>query len=310
MTAFSSSLQEFPFSLLARQAGGTLNDLQTGCHDEVPGLEPWYGYVPSLAAGVTFSVIFGLLLLGHVFNATKPPRTHSIILAVSALTELIGWAARTWASKCPYNKAAFTMQIITLIIAPVFVTAAIYVLLGLVIGMRGHAYSLIKPRLYIYIFCTCDVIALLVQAAGAALASRAFDQGRDTSRGAHIVVGGVVFQLATMTVFATLFLIFLYRSRQVATSTPLLLMIASLWVSFLAVFIRSVFRCVQLVQGFKGHLSTTEAFFIALDGAVMSLAIAVFNFIRLPGTAGSRREKPPANLDGNTNTNTNTSTTT
>lgn len=298
MSAPSSLLQAHPLSLLLRQADGTLDDLQTGCHDEVSGLEPWYGYVPSLAAGVTFSVIFGLLLLGHVFNAIKPPRTHSIILAVSALTELIGWAARTWASKCPYNKAAFTMQIITLIVAPVFVTAAIYVLLGLLIGVRGNGYSLIKPRLYIYIFCTCDVIALVVQAAGAALASRAFDQGKDTSRGAHIVVGGVVFQLATMAVFATLFLTFLYRSRQATSSTAQLLMIASLWISFFAVFIRSVFRCIQLVQGFKGHLSTTEAFFIALDGAVMSLAIAVFNFMRLPKDVGDQREKPPTNLNG------------
>lgn len=30
--------------------------------------------------------------------------------------EVIGWAGRTWSSKCPYNSTAFLMQISTLII--------------------------------------------------------------------------------------------------------------------------------------------------------------------------------------------------
>lgn len=273
-----SSTTSVPPSVLR----GPDSPIYTGCWALQSDIEPWYGYEPSFAAGVAFSVIFFLSLCAHLAASFQSPRSYSIILAVSALTEGTGWAGRTWASKCPYNKSAFQMQIITLIIGPVFVTAAIYVMLGYLIRLRGVQYSTLKPKVYVYIFCTCDVIALIVQAAGAALASRAFDQGEDTSKGSHIVVGGVAFQLVTMLVFAILFLVFLLRSRSTLVSKRQHFMVLAMWISFVAVFVRSIFRCIQLGQGFHGYLSTHEGFFIGLDGAIMGLAIVVFNFIRLP----------------------------
>lgn len=232
------------------------------------------------------------------------------------------------------------MQIITLVIGPVFVTAALYVMLGDLIHARGAHFSPLKPKLYIAIFCTCDVVALVVQATGAALASHAFDTGGDTSHGAHIVAGGVIFQLVTMLVFATLFLVFLARSgkalkhapsapgggsvaaaERAGSDAPIHLketskkgrpwdrrsndneldqarlrehdddqlrtrapakhnaLVLAMWFSFVAVYVRSIFRAVQLMQGFRGYLATHEKFFIGLDGVVMFLAIAVFNIV-------------------------------
>lgn len=238
------------------------------------------------------------------------------------------------------------MQIITLVIAPVFVTAALYVMLGDLIRTRGEHFSVLKPKLYIAVFCTCDVIALVVQATGAAMASHAFDTGKDTTPGAHIVAGGVIFQLLTMLVFAFLYIIFLVRSEkalkhrrggtgyaatgprrtrvgrgerpgsdapihlkesssrpwnshlhdqddqdqdrlhhendeELQTRAPVkdTLFVLAMWFSFVAVYVRSVFRAVQLLQGFRGYLGTHEKFFIGLDGVVMFLAIAVFNFV-------------------------------
>lgn len=38
------------------------------------------------------------------------------LFVMGALTEIIGWAGRTWSAECPYNNNAFLMQISTLII--------------------------------------------------------------------------------------------------------------------------------------------------------------------------------------------------
>jgi hypothetical protein len=58
------------------------------------------------------------------------------------------------------------MQITTLIIAPVFFTAALYVLLGVLIKLLGRQSSLLSARMYAIMFVTCDVISLVVQVSG------------------------------------------------------------------------------------------------------------------------------------------------
>jgi len=190
----------------------------TGCQALLPGLDASYGYQPSLAADITLSTLFFLSFCVHLFRTVQLCKWTSIILSVRALVELLGWATRTWGSKCPYNKTAFIMQVTTRIIGPVFITAAIYVILGELIQVRGTEYLLLRPRLYVIIFCACDAIALFVQATGATLAGCAFDNGTDTTPGSHTVAGGVIFQLATVAVFALLLVVFLMRSQSVSVT--------------------------------------------------------------------------------------------
>lgn len=75
-----------------------------------------YGYVPSLAPGIAFVVLFGLSTLIHLGQTIWTRRWWTIVFALGAVTELLGWAARTWSAECPYNLNAFLMQITTLII--------------------------------------------------------------------------------------------------------------------------------------------------------------------------------------------------
>lgn len=83
-----------------------LSELTKGCHALIPGVETSYGYEPSFAAGAVFTALFAVSLLGHVWRSAQYRKTASVLLAVSALTEVLGWAARTWGAKCPYNSPA------------------------------------------------------------------------------------------------------------------------------------------------------------------------------------------------------------
>lgn len=56
-------------------------------------------------------------------------------------------------------------------------------------------------------------------------------------------------------------------------------LLAAVFISLTMIFIRSIYRTVELLQGWSGYLITHEGYFIGLDGAIMVVAIAVFNFL-------------------------------
>jgi hypothetical protein len=248
-----------------------------GCYKLIPGVETSYGYVPTRSAGITFCVLFFLSFIGHFVRAIQIRVWSSYVLAIAAIVEVIGWGARTWASQCPYNGTAFLMQITTLVISPVFVAAAIYVCFGYLIRRRGIEYSVLTPKVYLWIFCTCDTIALFVQAAGAGLASHAFNNGDSTEKGTRTVAGGIIFQLLTMAVFSFLVAVFELRARKVESTRNEKIILAAMSLSYVCIFIRSVYRAIALLQGFHGELTIHEKYFIALDGAMLVIALVVFN---------------------------------
>ncbi|KAK7728255.1 Envelope glycoprotein gp160 [Diaporthe eres] len=255
--------------------------IQTGCYAYTDLLEPSYGYIPSFAGGLVLSILFAIPFFYHTFRSIQLRKATSILLALGALTELIGWASRTWAAKCPYNHDAFLSQIVTLIIAPVFFSAALYVLLGKLIHDLGRASSILSAKWYTIIFCTCDIVSLIIQAVGGAMASMA-DTNEEQDRGTNIMEAGIGFQLATMTLFGVLLGDFAWRilSRRFglrnAVTRGLKLVLIAIFISFVMIYIRSIYRTIELAQGWRGHLITHEAYFIGLDAAIMVVAVAVF----------------------------------
>ncbi|KAK4226537.1 RTA1 like protein-domain-containing protein [Podospora fimiseda] len=208
-------------------------------------------------AGITFDILFGLLTIGHFFVFALHRRWTSILFAIGSLSKLtiffspyysfcdiiiLFFSGRTFASPCPYNQTAFLLQITTLIIVPTFHSAALYVLLAVLINLLSTP-SLLNPKFYAIIFCTCDILSLIIQTIGDGLASEATNQpDGDTDPGTHTMVAGIVFQLFTMTIFAVLVVGFLRR----------------------------------LAEGWQGNLITQEGYFIALDGALVFVASAVW----------------------------------
>ncbi len=199
------------------------------------------------------------------------------------------------------------MQITTLIIAPVFFTASLYFLLGVLIKLLGRQSSILSARMYAIVFVTCDVISLVVQvrsfpqkdlshasffcnisrsrlldtdvdaqAVGGAMASQASGQRKNTQPGTNVMMTGVVFQLASMTIFAGIALDFIRRSTRIRIPPGYIAVMAAMFISLIAVYIRSIFRAIELAEGWTGYLMLHERYFIALDGSLMALAVGVF----------------------------------
>jgi hypothetical protein len=88
-----------------------------------------------------------------------------------------------------------------LTIAPAFMAAGVYLCLRRVVYAFGKENSRISPETYTRLFIPCDVISLVLQALGGALASEASHQHKSSALGDHIMVAGLAFQALTLAVF-------------------------------------------------------------------------------------------------------------
>jgi hypothetical protein len=88
----------------------------TKCFPFDPHNRNLYEYSPSLAAGIVFVVLFFFTTTAHFVQSIWTRRWWMLVFAIGALTELMGWAGRTWNAECPNNLNGFLMQIVTLIL--------------------------------------------------------------------------------------------------------------------------------------------------------------------------------------------------
>lgn len=155
------------------------------------------------------------------------------------------------------------------------------------IRVAGRHTSPIGPRVYLLIFSTCDVISLVIQAVGGALASLAetAEPPKDTKPGTHTMVAGIVFQMASITVFAVLFVLFVVRARNSNLPRKNYILLGATAFSTVMIYVRSIYRTIELSQGWRGYLITREPYFIVLDGVMIVLATGVFIVIH-PGWFG------------------------
>ena len=179
--------------------------------------------------------------------------------------------------------------------APTFFTAGAYVILGRIISILGRKTSPISPVLYLWIFCTIDVISLVIQAVGGGLAAVAFNSTPegDTDIGTNIMVAGIDFQLASVVVFSVLFFVVLYRATAVLhlsilkIDRNLQVLVFATSFSILLIVMRSIYRTIELAGGWTGPVIETERYFLALDGAPMAAAVIIFNIFH-PGALINR----------------------
>ncbi|WEW61466.1 hypothetical protein PRK78_006956 [Emydomyces testavorans] len=175
-----------------------------------------YGYYPNFAASIIFTVFFGLCALFQLgFGAYYKTWTFMIALAVGALLEMAGYIGRILLHDNPWATGPFKLQIVTLILGPTLVAAAIYLTLKHIVLFLGSEYSRIAARLYTWIFISCDVCSLVLQAIGGGVAAAA---GRSDKAkldiGNRVIITGIAFQVVTMSACGLLGLDFFIRASR------------------------------------------------------------------------------------------------
>ncbi|KAJ7607929.1 RTA1-domain-containing protein [Roridomyces roridus] len=272
-----------------------------------------YGYVPQEAIAILFVVLFGISTMLHVGQAIWFRLWWLLpTAALCGLGEVIGWSGRLWSSINPIADTPFLMQISSIIIAPTPLLAANFIILARVIQRLGTSYSRLTPKWYTILFLPCDIIALVVQGVGGGMASAA-DTLDGANQGAHVMLGGIIFQLVVIIMFSSLGTDFFlhYRNdrpvrkndatgRRGVLTPQLKIMLLALAFSCVTLFIRSIYRIIELAGGWHGRIIHTEVYFNVLDGGMVTLAIWTMNFAH-PGFFLVQRERRDLELEGKGN---------
>jgi len=101
--------------------------------------------------------------------------------------------------------------------------------------------------------------------------------------GKTIVVAGLIVQVVFFGLFVVAGALFHARMRRTPTTkcsgTPWEKHMLSLYIVSILIFVRSIVRVVEYVQGYDGFVMTHEAFLYIFDGLVMFFATLVMNWI-------------------------------
>ncbi|KAI6127291.1 RTA1 like protein-domain-containing protein, partial [Pisolithus sp. B1] len=261
-----------------------------------------YNYVPTEWICITFVALFGINTVLHLFQSYKFRMWWLIPTVILAgILEVLGWSARLWSSISPTLLTPFEIQLVGTILAPTPFLAANFLVLGKIISHLGPEYSRLSPKLYTLIFCTFDVICLIIQAVGGAMAANEVNQNQNPDSGGNIMLIGVTIQLCAMAVYvlcAGEFLLrFLNNTPIRKNSTPvseekrhakimewiiIRWLILGLVIQAFCLFVRAVYRSIELSNGWSGPIISTQAYFNVFDGLMMTIAVYTMNLIH-PG---------------------------
>ncbi|KAI9651853.1 MAG: hypothetical protein M1829_002125 [Trizodia sp. TS-e1964] len=258
--------------------------------------QSYFNYRPNLAINSIFLALFLLSFVTYVLQGVLSRRALVFCFAMTCgcILEILGYIGRIMAYHNPFQQPGFLMQICCLTIGPAFFAGGIYLLLRQIVIVFGPENSLIAPESYTRIFIPCDLISLILQAVGGAMASIESGDGTgDTSLGSHIMVAGLSFQVFTLLCFILLCSIFAVRtvSRMRAMGDAALeprhaalraswkfrLFLVAIALATVCIFVRSIYRVIELAEGWRGELIKNEDLFIGLEGVMVIVAALLLN---------------------------------
>jgi hypothetical protein len=144
-------------------------------------------------------------------------------------------------------------------------------------------------------FIPCDVISLVLQAIGGALAATAAHNHKSADLGSNIMIAGLSFQVVTMLAFIIASSDFALRThRQYKTrgaaalsQDPALarmrstlrfkLFLGALSLASVLILWRSAFRVAELSQGWTGPVMADQGMFVGFEGVLIVVAVLVLN---------------------------------
>lgn len=209
---------------------------------------------PNLGGNIFFTAFFAVLGVAQLGLGIYY-RTWSLLIAlgVGTFMEMAGYIGRVLMHHNPWNEGAFKLQIVCLVLAPTFVAAGIYLTLKHIVLNLGPEHSIMKPRLFTWIFISCDIGSLLLQAAGGGLASAS--SASLLKVGDDVIIVGIAFQVFTMSVCGLLALHFFWNVARKGngltgekTDAPAIppnrmrLIIAAAVFAYFTVLIRCIYR--------------------------------------------------------------------
>lgn len=250
-------------------------------------------YCPSYGAAIAFAALFGIVTVTHTIQAVIYRKPFALVMIMGGSWEIGGYVFRALSVRDQLNSSLFTAQQLLILLAPLWINAFVYMLLGRMIHfflVEDRIYG-IRARKITLMFVLFDITAFLVQGAGGSMTSS--ENTLDTQKlGIHIYMGGVGIQLAFILIFLVLAIRFQKLVKQQAQYNPIdqshplyaptkttnnaIFMLYTIYcVLFLIVF-RNIYRLIEFSLGIFSSITTHEWFTYVFDSLPMLSAILIF----------------------------------
>ncbi|KZL86460.1 rta1 like protein [Colletotrichum incanum] len=284
--------------------------------DYCEGVQSYYMYRIALAPNVLFVVLFALSLIAFLatYAATRRGLAFNIAMSLGVVTEIIGYAGRIMSWSNQWEESGFMIQVCALTIGPAFLAAGIYLCIRQIVTAFGPDNSRIPPEWYTRIFIPCDLTSLILQAVGGALASVANHRREPTRTGDNIMIAGLAFQVLTMLLFMLVAADFALRTHlrtrrahlpnlsvaldnhpamvRLRASRRFKAFLSALALATACVFVRCVFRVVELSGGWTGPLMGRQDLFVGFEGVMIAAAALALNLFH-PALCSKELLEPP-----------------
>jgi len=201
---------------------------------------------------------------------------------------IVGFVFRFVLHTHPDSKGAYIVEYLFIVLSPCAFIAAEYVLLGrLALDLNAAEHLRISPRRITPLFVASDITTFLIQAAGGSISISSNDL-KTNKLGSNVFLAGLALQLLSFAIFTCMYLRFLFLVRRHSPEVWRRDGNSRLWyadwrtlacaflVSCAGILVRSVFRVVELSQGFKGSLATSESAFYGLDTLPLFVTVAAY----------------------------------
>ncbi|KDR72280.1 hypothetical protein GALMADRAFT_126499 [Galerina marginata CBS 339.88] len=261
-------------------------------HVPIDDCRALYAYYPSFAAAIVFSVIFGISLCLHVFQAFTWRKRFCWVIIMGVAWEMAAFVLRAVSIRHQISMGLFIPSFMLIFLAPLLLNAFDYMLLGRMIYyyIPSHSVFKIPATSLTKIFVLLDIVSFLVQATGGSMASG--DSSSAVTLGLNIYMGGIGLQQLAILVFSSLVvrmhmhLLRLEKSGELAGAGKergWRKLLFTLYGSLTCITIRIIFRLVEFSPAGKNSIITDhEVFFYCLDAVPMTIAAYLFNCIH-PG---------------------------
>lgn len=246
-----------------------------------------WNYLPSLPGALVFVVLFSLVSIVHTWRMIRHRVWFHAPFVVGCLVEAIGYVGYTIAHWQSNKLVPYIIQSIFLLIAPAFIAASIYMILGRLVTRlpSGPRCSIVRPAWLTKLFVLGDVLSLLTQAFGGGMMSK---KGK-AKTGQTVIIVGLAIQIVTFGFFLASAVVFHVRYGRLAAAAargrkrPDVASVVPwqkiLWMMYtVSAFImaRSIFRTVEYIQGKDGYILNHQWMLFVFDSALMFCATVLF----------------------------------
>ncbi|KAK0538031.1 hypothetical protein OC834_000603 [Tilletia horrida] len=253
--------------------------------DHAPGVDPTsiLYYAPSVPGNIAFGVLYGIACVGLYVNLIRRRDWWALCLPIGATFQCAGFFLRLPLRSNPGSLGLYIIQDFCIVLSPACYFAFSYIIFGrfsynlqhdATLLKRKEKITLLNPRLFGRVFIISDVTTFLIQAGGGGMQTAP----SLSDIGSKIFLAGIILQGLSYIIFlgCCFYTQYIVTPRGASSHALhkniqklfLVLYLASIWI-----IVRSVYRTIELAQGFRGYLITREVYFFLLDSLPLLLCL-------------------------------------